>query len=74
MFPGVPTGSAIGEELAGQYEEARRGYLALEQHFSELGDSDSVSYSYRYTEFFADAHSNSKSNRLSPIHDNRGHL
>jgi uncharacterized protein YjbI with pentapeptide repeats len=40
-------GDAIGEELAGQYEEAKRGYLALERHFSELGDSDAVSWAYR---------------------------
>jgi uncharacterized protein YjbI with pentapeptide repeats len=40
-------GGAIGEELAGQFEEARRGYLALERHFSDLGDSDAVSWAYR---------------------------
>ncbi|HZY84306.1 MAG TPA: pentapeptide repeat-containing protein [Gemmataceae bacterium] len=40
-------GDAIGEDLAGRYEEARRGYLALERHFSELGDSDAVSWAYR---------------------------
>jgi uncharacterized protein YjbI with pentapeptide repeats len=40
-------GNAIGEELAGQYEEARLGYLALERHFNELGDSDAVSWAYR---------------------------
>jgi uncharacterized protein YjbI with pentapeptide repeats len=40
-------GDAIGEELVGQYEEARRGYLALERHFHELGDSDAVSWAYR---------------------------
>jgi len=40
-------GDAIGEELAGQYEEARLGYLALERHFSELGDFDAVSWAYR---------------------------
>ncbi len=40
-------GDAIGEELAGQYEEARLGYLALERHFSALGDSAAVSWAYR---------------------------
>jgi uncharacterized protein YjbI with pentapeptide repeats len=40
-------GDAIGEELAGQYKEARLGYLALERHFSALGDSDAVSWAYR---------------------------
>ena len=40
-------GNAIGEELAGQFEEARRGYLALERHFIDLGDSDAISWAYR---------------------------
>jgi uncharacterized protein YjbI with pentapeptide repeats len=40
-------GGAIGEELAGEYEGARRGYLALERHFHDLGDSDAVSWAYR---------------------------
>lgn len=40
-------GDAIGEDLAGQYEEARLGYLALERHFGTLGDADAVSWAYR---------------------------
>jgi uncharacterized protein YjbI with pentapeptide repeats len=40
-------GDAIGEELAGRHEEARRAYLALERHFGELGDADAVSWAYR---------------------------
>ena len=40
-------GGALGEELAGEYEEARRGYLALERHFTALGDFDAVSWAYR---------------------------
>jgi hypothetical protein len=40
-------GGALGEELAGEYEEARRGYLALERNFAELGDPDAASWAYR---------------------------
>ena len=40
-------GGAIGEELAGEYELARRGYLALERNFSEIGDPDAASWAYR---------------------------
>jgi uncharacterized protein YjbI with pentapeptide repeats len=40
-------GGAIGEELAGEYELARRGYLALERNFDELGDPDASSWAYR---------------------------
>ncbi len=40
-------GGAIGEELAGEYEEARKGYLALERNFEELGDTDAASWAYR---------------------------
>ena len=47
MFRREQLGHAIGEELAGQYEQARRGYLALERYFSEQGDSGAVSWAYR---------------------------
>jgi hypothetical protein len=40
-------GGALGEELAGQYELARRGYLALERNFDGLGDPDAASWAYR---------------------------
>lgn len=40
-------GGAIGEELAGEFEEARKGYLALERNFAELGDPDAASWAYR---------------------------
>jgi uncharacterized protein YjbI with pentapeptide repeats len=40
-------GGALGEELAGRYEEARLGYLALERNFVELGDPGAASWAYR---------------------------
>ena len=40
-------GGAIGEELAGDFDEARKGYLALERAFIELGDPDAASWAYR---------------------------
>jgi uncharacterized protein YjbI with pentapeptide repeats len=40
-------GGAIGEELAGEYELARRGYLALERNFDEIGETDASSWAYR---------------------------
>jgi uncharacterized protein YjbI with pentapeptide repeats len=40
-------GAAIGEELAGDYDEARKAYLALERFFQELGDTDAASWAYR---------------------------
>ncbi len=40
-------GGAIGEELAGEYEEARLGYLALERNFSERGETEAESWAYR---------------------------
>ena len=47
QFQREQLGDAIGEELACQHEEARRAYLALERHFSQLGDADAVSWAYR---------------------------
>jgi len=38
---------AIGEELAGEYEEARLGYLALERNFGERGETEAESWAYR---------------------------
>jgi hypothetical protein len=40
-------GGAIGEELNGNYRDAKRGYLALKQNFNELGDYDAASWAYR---------------------------
>jgi uncharacterized protein YjbI with pentapeptide repeats len=40
-------GGAIGEELDGDYHEARKGYLALERAFQDLGDPDASSWAYR---------------------------
>ena len=40
-------GGALGEELAGEYELARRGYLALERNFEALGDPDAAGWAYR---------------------------
>ena len=39
-------GGAIGEELAGEFDEARKGYLALERCFTDLGDPDAASWAY----------------------------
>lgn len=39
-------GGAIGEEIAGEYELARKGYLALERNFDELGDHDAARWAY----------------------------
>src|SRR5262249_37185411 len=38
---------AIGEELAGDFERAAQGYLALERNFEDLGDHDAASWAYR---------------------------
>ena len=40
-------GEAVGEEVAGEYDDARKAYLALERHFQELGDLDASSWAYR---------------------------
>ena len=40
-------GPAIGEELAGRFDDAGRGYLALEMNFYALGDADAGSWAYR---------------------------
>lgn len=40
-------GGAIGEELSGDFDEARKGYLALERCFADLGDPDAASWAYR---------------------------
>jgi uncharacterized protein YjbI with pentapeptide repeats len=39
-------GGALGEELAGQYEAARLGYLVLERNFEELGDHAAARWAY----------------------------
>jgi hypothetical protein len=40
-------GGAIGEDLAGEYGRAKRGYLILKQNFDDLGDYDAASQAYR---------------------------
>ena len=40
-------GGVIGEEAAGRFADARRGYLALERNFESLGDPDAASWAYR---------------------------
>jgi uncharacterized protein YjbI with pentapeptide repeats len=37
----------LGEEVAGEYELARRGYLSLEQNFAAVGDPEGASWAYR---------------------------
>ena len=39
-------GDKVGEEAAGNYELARRAYLALEKNFETLGDPDAASWAY----------------------------
>lgn len=40
-------GGAIGEEVAGEFGAARDGYIALEQNFHSLGDSEAESWAFR---------------------------
>jgi uncharacterized protein YjbI with pentapeptide repeats len=40
-------GPAIGEELEGDFDEARKSYLTLERAFQNLGDYDAASWAYR---------------------------
>jgi uncharacterized protein YjbI with pentapeptide repeats len=40
-------GGMIGEEAAGEYELAHRGYLSLERNFAEIGDPEGASWAYR---------------------------
>src|SRR5438876_307688 len=40
-------GPAVGDELAGRYEDARLAYLALERNFVEIGDPGAASWAYR---------------------------
>ena len=46
-FGQVQIGEAIGEESSRDYDAARKGYLALERLFQELGDPDAASWAYR---------------------------
>ncbi len=39
-------GGAIGEELAGEYEAAREGYIVLEQNFRTLGSADDERWAF----------------------------
>ncbi len=40
-------GGAVGEEVSGEFGLARKGYLALERNFDELGDHDASRWAYR---------------------------
>jgi uncharacterized protein YjbI with pentapeptide repeats len=40
-------GGRLGEEAAGEYELARRGYLSLERNFTDIGDPEGSSWAYR---------------------------
>lgn len=40
-------GDMLGEEAAGEYELARRGYLSLERNFAATGDPEAASWAYR---------------------------
>ncbi len=40
-------GGAIGEEVAGEFEAAREGYIVLEQNFRTLGSADDASWAFR---------------------------
>ena len=40
-------GGSIGEERAGAFGEARKGYLGLERYFQDAGDPDASSWAYR---------------------------
>jgi uncharacterized protein YjbI with pentapeptide repeats len=39
--------SAIGEEVAREFGDARKGYLILERYFQEVGDPGAASWAYR---------------------------
>lgn len=40
-------GGALGEEVAGEYDAAARGYRTLQRNFADLGDPDAASWAYR---------------------------
>ena len=40
-------GGAIGEEVAGDFDAAARGYQTLERNFADQGDPESASWAYR---------------------------
>lgn len=40
-------GEAVGEELAGEHDDARKAYLGLERLFTDMGDPDAASWAYR---------------------------
>lgn len=40
-------GDGIGEEAAGEFEAARQAYIAIEQNFRSLGDSEGSSWAFR---------------------------
>jgi uncharacterized protein YjbI with pentapeptide repeats len=39
-------GGLLGDELAGDFEQATQGYLALERNFDGLGDHDAANWAY----------------------------
>ncbi len=40
-------GEALGEEVAGDFDEARKAYLLMERYFQDQGDPDAESWAYR---------------------------
>jgi uncharacterized protein YjbI with pentapeptide repeats len=46
-IPVEKLGGMIGEEGAGEFTDARKGYLALERHFQDTGDPDAASWAFR---------------------------
>jgi uncharacterized protein YjbI with pentapeptide repeats len=46
-FHHTQLGGALGEELAEEYDLARRGYLSLERNFADTGDPEGASWAYR---------------------------
>ena len=55
-FRAAQLGEATGEELAGDWDSAARGYLALERNFTDLGDPDAASWAYRKRRHMAKRH------------------
>jgi hypothetical protein len=53
-------GGAIGEELAGEWNEARQAYIGLEQNFRSLGDSDDASWAFRQRRVMGKRHARAR--------------
>ena len=50
-------GGALGEEVDGDWEAARQGYLTLEQNFRSLGTPEAASWAYRRARRMGKRHS-----------------